>query len=230
MELDRSLKGDPTIKAVSEMLLDVHHRTHNWMSTIFADWLTAVVSSLKRDKDAYKRISGKYDNKCMEIFSSAFGELIKRGLNKDYSDILGPIYINLAGYDKSRMGQYFTPMNVALFMAEATIGDAALPEDRLLKVIEPACGSGAMILAACSVIKSHHGEDALDRVHFTLNDLDMGCSMMAAIQMFIYGVPNWVVTRGNALMPLNAWEVIMGAGKMPDALLISEPERGTEAA
>lgn len=81
---------------------------------------------------------------------NASGEYARAVAARPFEDVLGEVYQSLASRGhRGGLGQFFTPNAVAEFMARlATPTDLPDPrEDRFLRMCEPACGSGALILA-----------------------------------------------------------------------------------
>ncbi len=62
----------------------------------------------------------------------------------DVIDLFGDTYMALASKDKARLGQFFTPMNVAMLSAFLTESKA---EKETENILDPCCGSGRMLLA-----------------------------------------------------------------------------------
>ena len=119
------------------------------------------------------------------------------GLEVEGSDFLGKCFQELSLNDKTWKGQCFTPHEVCLCMAEMTMHDVGGPVDgRTLWLSEPACGGGAMAIAASDVLKRkgfypwHY--------HWHCVDLDWRCAAMTYIQMTLLGIPA-VVVHGNSL-------------------------------
>ena len=116
----------------------------------------------------------------------------------DPDDILGSIFIRLR-LTNSGMGQCFTPMHICEVMAElAHIPECVREKEKeSVKVNEPACGSGAMVIGAIrSIVKN--GLDYHDKIFFVAQDIDIRCVWMAYIQFCLYGIPA-VVLQGNSL-------------------------------
>lgn len=89
-----------------------------------------------------------------------FGEIcsgINNMLSKmldHYGDHLGEIYMELSG-GKKAAGQYFTPYHVSRLLAEMTVGQSDLSDDKILTLNEPCCGSGGIIVATAETLKEH---------------------------------------------------------------------------
>jgi SAM-dependent methyltransferase len=108
-------------------------------------------------------------------------------------DVLGEFYEqNL--YCKSA-SQYFTPWPICMFMAKC-VTETSLEnktEDRSLRILDPACGSGRMLLAAQNCNGQHH--------EFYGIDIDQTCIKMAAINLFLSGLFHSETLCGDALIP-----------------------------
>lgn len=103
-----------------------------------------------------------------------------------FVDILGPLYMELGHRgDRKYFGQFFTPWEIAQFMAEINLAGAAEKPrgEHLIRVLEPTCGSGVMLLAVMDKIARDYGPEDLRNWSFTGVDLDLTCARMTAIQI-----------------------------------------------
>lgn len=98
-------------------------------------------------------------------------------------------------------GQFFTPSEVCRLMAKMTIHGAKdlLDHQPYLTIGEPACGSGAMILAAIAELRDQ-GVDVARSVWVDATDISSLCVQMTFIQMTCAGVPG-VVHCDDTLFP-----------------------------
>jgi hypothetical protein len=137
-----------------------------------------------------------------------------------YEDLLGQIYMDLAGRGhKKALGQFFTPNSVCRMMAEMSNYDMihgdAFADQNVIRVAEPTCGSGAMVLGMLHCIREKKPA-LLEQLDFTLIDIDRTCIRMAAIQiltnLLIHGdtLAGLRVYRGNALGPTSELEWFIG--------------------
>jgi len=99
-----------------------------------------------------------------------------------FADILGTCYMQLASHGQRQwLAQFFSPGNICDMTARMVLG--RLEPGRLTRVCDPACGSGAMLLATCREIIATYGSESLRRVSLTGIDLDPVCADMAAVQL-----------------------------------------------
>lgn len=123
--------------------------------------------------------------------------IVTEALEHELRDFIGPVFMETSASE--RMGQFFTPDDVCFMMAMTQLHDAhALLETQShIKIDEPACGAGAMILAACRYLKSID-VNFQTSCYFRLTDLDHDAFMAAYIQCSLAGIPAHVV-HGNTL-------------------------------
>ncbi len=93
-------------------------------------------------------------------------------------------------------GQFFTPPCVCDMMARMTFGD--LPENpgHRVRIAEPACGAGAMVIAVAKLMKERGVQPWQWWVDAT--DLDQRMFYAAYIQFTLLGIPG-IVRNGNTL-------------------------------
>ena len=106
--------------------------------------------------------------------------------NSSGNDLLGSFYEQ--ELSKGRNGQFFTPFHICKFMAQITEGE----EQKSLNVLDPACGSGRMLLA--------HSKNSNSRHNYYGIDIDPMCVRMATINLFLNGLKGEVLC-GNSLFP-----------------------------
>jgi len=135
---------------------------------------------------------------CAELLNAWVMSMNDALKSKKWYDILGDVYMNyLAGtMTKQWSGQFFTPMHICDFMAKITEPG----ENGGESVMDCACGSGRMLLAAHIV---HLGN------YCCAQDMDRICCLMTVCNFIIHGVRGEVVW-GNSLDPLDyrgGWKV-----------------------
>lgn len=112
-------------------------------------------------------------------------------------DFLGAVSGELGALN-GQAGQYFTPFEVCKLMATLTMPDRSKPlnKEGYIAIHEPACGAGAMIIAATDVLVGN-GIDLGDII-FEATDISHAAYKMAYIQLSLRGVPARVF-NGNTL-------------------------------
>lgn len=143
-----------------------------------------------------------------------------------FEDVFGRLYMATASRSKqSGLGQFFTPSAVAELMAEMNFAGIDLSEysvERPLRVAEPTCGAGVMLLAAAKTILRHHGREGLRKVALIGNDLDPICTCMTAGQLLLHvtrhdaQVAALLVCNGNGLAPMETWRRWLYATPKPE--------------
>lgn len=127
-----------------------------------------------------------------------------------WNDILGSVYMTIASRGcRDVLGQYFTPFPIAQFMAHALLSDPPAnlhTPHTLIKVLEPACGSGVMLLALAQCVVERFGPAALRAYSITAVDLDRTVAWIAAAQLLTClsvtetTLGELVVLHGNSLV------------------------------
>ena len=147
-------------------------------------------------KEVWERLRKTYDKADFGCFAQAFQELIASAADERgdvvYGDTLGASYMEFAANKDA--GQFFTPWDIAKVSAELISDHGALVRQRLdsdepfepVTVMDPACGSGIMLLAFAST----YPRWMITRgyVQFYGQDIDETCVRMARINCKLYGL------------------------------------------
>lgn len=165
----------------------------------FDDFLTICIccfsinpdTKLSNYEDEYLRIIKPYKaNSTLKYFPELLAEMIiYLEDNKDSSqgnDLLGEFFQQEITH--GRNGQFFTPFHITDFMAQIVKGE----ETRSLNVLDPACGSGRMLMA--------FGKQSIIPNRYYGVDIDPLCAKMTAINLFLNGLKGEVICA-NALFP-----------------------------
>jgi len=116
----------------------------------FEDFLDTVLCVLERKEQEYKEIVQRLERDVLDVFVRMFSILMEYyTFRYNYGDVLGQFHMQ--NFSSKMRGEFYTPFNVALCMAEML---DPKPEDA---VIDPAAGSGVMLLATRYVIHKKHG-------------------------------------------------------------------------
>ena len=107
-------------------------------------------------------------------------------MGKEVNDVLGDLYMDIAGRSKQSMyGQFFTPWNVCQMMAKMIVG-----ESKDFTVCDPTSGSGRLLLAA-------YEQSKYTAICYA-NDLDRVCTYMSLYNFLVHGITGQV-TNGDGL-------------------------------
>ncbi len=136
-------------------------------------------------------------------------------------DVIGDIYQELNA-TSHHAGQYFTPWHLASVTAQTTVGEtmeSLSAREEPLRIHDPACGSGVMLLAAAASLP----REAVQRgwVKFFGNDIDATCVKMAQINCMLYGLNGWGRRWRDAGIVLEAMATERSVGLVPDIELPS---------
>jgi type I restriction enzyme M protein len=110
-------------------------------------------------------------------------------------DILGQAYEYLikkfADLSNRKAGEFYTPRPVVHL-----IGNILKPKDRDM-IYDPACGSGGMLLEAFNYVKDKGGDVRTLKLYG--QEKNLTTSAIARINMFLHGVVDFQIVRGDTL-------------------------------
>lgn len=180
---------------------------HFDLHTVFDDFLTMSICTMgynpqtrkSYDEELYIETIEKYkDSELRFNFPKLYGLLVTEMTDRFDSgegyDVLGEFYeSNLA---RKGASQFFTPWPICMFMAKSTAEQVIQNNEettRPLRIIDPACGSGRMLLASQKCNGSTHEYYGID--------IDHTCVKMTALNMFLSGMFRSEALCANALVP-----------------------------
>ena len=139
-----------------------------------------------------EKIFDRYNEKERELLDRMF-VCINEYFKENYSDFLGEVF-HAAELHSSWHGQFFTPFTVSYFMAQAVLANVeeVIEKKGYFTLMEPACGSGGMVLAAARVVKEK-GYEPSEVLYFRAQDIDDRCFKMAYIQTTVARLSGHVV-------------------------------------
>lgn len=176
---------------------------HRHRYEVFRDFVTMSAISLhnaihKDDEleQEYLQIVSQYNKEEVSGFCELLAILVEL-LEPEPRDVLGGLYMELElGNDNN--GQFFTPPEISLMMAQMIYGDQLKDIDQpFVTLSEPACGAGGMVLAFVKVMLSHNHNPA-DKLWVQCIDVDRLASLMCYLQLSLWHIPAEVVI-GNTL-------------------------------
>lgn len=151
----------------------------------------------KEREEEYVKVAKNYTSEEITKFAHILAELVQT-LDENPGDILGELFMLLELGNKLN-GQFFTPYDVCVASASMTLNDvdALLKKKNFITVYEPACGGGAMVIAASQVIKEK-GFNPQKVMLADCTDLDAKAVYMTYIQLSLLGIPA-IIRHGNTL-------------------------------
>ena len=191
--------------------------------TVFADFVELAALSISNSVDRtqfearekrYLEIVGKYEPEDVERFPRMLGALTlsfehrmqvceKAGADSvpvfdGMTDVLGETYMMLE-LGNARAGQFFTPYHVSRLMAMLTTGDGQphIQQHGFLRMQEPACGAGGMVIATAESLAAA-GHNFQQTMHATCVDVDPVCVHMTYLQLSLLHIPA-IIVHGNTL-------------------------------
>jgi type I restriction-modification system DNA methylase subunit len=176
---------------------------------IFNDWLVLASATLystwKKDKNVeeeYLETAKQYTVDELQQLSELLAITVNALEEKEH-DFLGEVF-TLGELTNSRTGQFFTPFYISHFMAKAAIGEKDCQTNRVIRMIDPCCGAGGMLIAGALALKER-GINYQQDAFFMGTDIDHRCARMTFIQLSLLAAPA-VITCGNTLSFETYWQ------------------------
>ncbi|MFP5041664.1 N-6 DNA methylase [Parasediminibacterium sp. JCM 36343] len=178
------------------------------LAKAFDDFLTMAIAACTQnpatgkshyEEEYLEAIAYYKDSELRHEFPKAFAQLVmemeeRMGSGKG-NDVLGDFFEQ--NVSNGRNGQFFTPYPICEFMASAVAakgaGSEAAEREEPLRMLDPACGSGRMLVAARKVNGGNNSYYGID--------IDRVCVKMAALNLFLNGMWGSEVMCADALMP-----------------------------
>lgn len=180
---------------------------------VWSDWVEICAIALARAdlaqrdvrEQRYLQVIAEYERAELDQLVQAFAHLVMsyelRVEAADFGDVLGSTFMML-DMGNAGAGQFFTPYEVSRLMGNMMMGDG---QDLVTKtgargfvrVLEPACGAGGMLIAAAHAMHDA-GLNYQQCMHATAIDIDQRCVHMTFVQLALLHVPA-VVIHGNGL-------------------------------
>lgn len=193
-------------KELIKLITGLSHRHSQWQ--VFSDFVemgaisvSNAVDLAQKDKreERYMQIVQRYRNDEIEKFPKMLANLVEA--LEEPSDVLGKSFHDLELHNKWA-GQFFTPYSICQMMAKMTLTpkediEARIQERGYVTASEPACGSGAMVIALAQEMRAME-VNYQRHLHVTAVDVDAKCVHMAYLQFSLLHIPA-VIVHGNSL-------------------------------
>ena len=178
---------------------------HYDVRTVFADFLTLSLCAFSQnpvtkksyEEDLYLETIAKYkDNNLHHEFPKLLAclsnEMTERVDSDSGNDVLGEFYEQ--NLQRKGLSQFFTPFHICKFMAKCTAESLEEKQkEKTLRILDPSCGSGRMLLASGLENGRFHEYYGID--------VDQTCVKMATMNLFLNGLFHSEVLCADALLP-----------------------------
>lgn len=197
-------RNPDTVRDLAKAIDKVFTLNH-YNSATFGDVLDLVWYTLTRyhpgAEEAYLETVRRMTPDAVRAVPEVLGILLVHFvLNESYSDLLGPVYMDLAGrWKKKGMGQYFTPWEICVCMGHMTMHEHDWDTCPKPTICEPCVGSGAMLLAIKAVVAEKWGRSRVSALQLSGQDSDKLCVRMAQIQLLLTNddyMRDWLMVSG----------------------------------
>ena len=177
---------------------------------LFSDWIRCLALAISNAstlihgktwetrEQYYNDTMRKYTQREKESFAMLTACLVDT-LEDGPDDVLGSVYME-AGMGSKFAGQFFTPFHVSVLTARCGLEDSikSLKDGMTeLKILEPACGGGAMIIAAAKVL-ADEGINYQKVMNVIAQDLDWKGVYMCYVQLSLLGIKA-ICAQGDTL-------------------------------
>jgi hypothetical protein len=159
--------------------------------------LAACTLAARTREAEYLDEAKRWERSELDGFAEALAVLALEMENRPFEDLLGTFYMEVALSKKGQgwNGEFHTPKPICDLIARLTVGKVeSLPDDRPITVCEPACGSGAMILAFAQACPP----EIRRRLRVTAIDINRTACDMTFVNTTLWGIPTRVI-HGNTL-------------------------------
>lgn len=187
--------------------------------------MAACALAMQTREAEYLEEAKRWDRTELGLFAEALAALVAEMELHPYEDLIGGCYMEFALSQKGQQwhGEFHTPKPICDLMAQMTLsGMDSLPPEGPIRILEPACGAGAMILSLAEACPS----EIRTRLRVTGIDISRTACDMAFINTTLWGIPTRII-HGNSLSNEHwaAWSNIHYiAPWLPMAIRIKSPE------
>lgn len=125
-------------------------------------------------------------------------------------DILGDAYewlLMMFAPTKAKEGEVFTPREVIRLLVEI------LDPKPGYKILDPAAGSGGMLIISYKYIEEKHGREEADKLYLFGQEANAKTAALAKMNMYIHGIANQKIEVGDSLLypkfELGEWDIVL---------------------
>lgn len=172
---------------------------------VFNDWIEASALAVANStcsihhriwedrEKKYKSIMNKYSPEEQIKFCEMLAWFVE-DIEDNPRDVLGEAFMR-SGMGADAAGQFFTPFNISLLMAEMNVESY---KDGEITLNEPSCGSGGGVIAVAVALKNK-GINYQRVMKVVAQDLDWRCVYMCYLQLSYMGI-DAICAQGDTLL------------------------------
>lgn len=172
---------------------------------IFTDWIEVSALAMANStciiqnkhwqtrEEKYKTIMNKYTHEEQIKFCEMLAWFVE-DIEENPRDVLGEAFMR-GGMGADAAGQFFTPFNISLLMAEVNVENY---KDGEITLNEPSCGSGGGVIAIAVALKNK-GINYQNVMKVVAQDLDWRCVYMCYLQLSYMGI-DAICVQGDTLL------------------------------
>lgn len=163
---------------------------------LYRNWLEVTWAFLEaaNNPQGFKECLDKHSSEEGTEFARLFGVYTDAVEEMPFRDILGDLFMRL-NLNAAKNGQVFTPWDVAEMMARVQFSrehfESIVREKGVVSVVDPAVGSGALLLAFAKVVHDELGRWGVNRLRLYGTDIDVRCVLMCRIQLRMNGLDSF---------------------------------------
>lgn len=199
----RVSKADMKHTELQKVVLSMAGRYSSY--EIFTDWIEVSALAMANStciihnkhwqtrEEKYKTIMNKYTHEEQIKFCEMLAWFVK-DIEENPRDVLGEAFMR-GGMGADAAGQFFTPFNISLLMAEMSVENY---KDGEITLNEPSCGSGGGVIAIAVALKNK-GINYQQVMKVVAQDLDWRCVYMCYLQLSYMGI-DAICVQGDTLL------------------------------
>lgn len=197
--MNRAISPEATQKNLTNAII----KSHNHLGYSAIDWFGWMLDDCLAGFG--KRLEKPWSDQQTKHLFELGGLYADTVFKNAYKDVLGGVYQELSSnYGRKALAQYFSPYAIASCMAKISYNADIFEKNKVVRVAEPAAGSGVMVLAFVgNLVDENPGY--LEKVSLCCVDLDLTCVKMSTLQImannFIHApkLGELLCLRGNSL-------------------------------
>lgn len=197
--------ADETYRSIIERIA----RTKSSQLNVFTDFcrMTACCLAVGSREEEYFEVIKPYSKDELTELSKAIALLVDEMESNHFTDVLGTYYLDVASHSsKQARGEFYTPPEISKAMAMMLVDtDQVKSEGLPIKVNEPACGAGGMVLALAELF----APDSVDILRVTCQDINPVGVDMCFINTSLWGIPANIILGDTLRMTVTkSWKNI----------------------